>query len=123
MPLRQGQFWWVKDNVVVFPEEPDREPHTSRGCMIIEGDESLGYGGKRVQIIPTSSQTHLKDRYDVIIPSPPLPGGAEYVALVQHLQPILREHLKDLVVPLNPDWVERIMAAHLKSLAIEVEPG
>jgi PemK-like, MazF-like toxin of type II toxin-antitoxin system len=120
--LAQGQFHWVKDEVIVFPEDRDREPHESRGCIIVEGNESLARGGKRVQVVPTSSQTHRKDKYDVVIPSPPLPGGAECLALVQHLQPILREDLKSLVVPLKREWVDKVLAAHLLALGIVVEP-
>jgi mRNA-degrading endonuclease toxin of MazEF toxin-antitoxin module len=119
--LAQGQFHWVKDEVIVFPEDRDREPHESRGCIIVEGNESLALGGKRVQVVPTSSQTHRKDKYDVVIPSPPLPGGVECVALVQHLQPILREDLKSLVGPLNREWVDKVLAAHILALGIVVE--
>jgi hypothetical protein len=118
--IRQGQFWWVDDNVIVFPEERDRTPHKGRGCIVVEGNESLDMGGKRVQIVPTSSQTHLKGVYDVIIPSPPLPGGAEYVALIQHVQPILRHELTSLCIPLKDEWTDRILAAILKSLGITV---
>jgi hypothetical protein len=121
--IRQGQFWWVNDEVVMFPEDRERSPHPSRGCVILEGNESLDRGGKRVQIIPTSSQTQYKEEYDVVISSPPLPGGAEYIALVQHLQPILRSDLKNLCVPLKDEWLNKILAAHLRSLGIDATEG
>jgi hypothetical protein len=120
--LKQGQFHWVRDDVIVFPEERGREPHDRRGCIIVEGDESLALGGKRVQIVPTSSQIDRKGRYDVLIPSPPLPGGGAYVALVQHLQPILRDELESLVVPLKQEWVDRVLAASILALGITAEP-
>ena len=28
--LRQGQFWWVEDGAIDFPESPHRDLHTSR---------------------------------------------------------------------------------------------
>src|SRR5207248_9113625 len=100
----------------------DRQPHDTRGCIIVEGNESLALRGKRVQIVPTSSQIDRKGRYDVLIPSPPLPGGSEYVALVQHLQPILRDDLESLVVPLKQEWVDKVLAASILALGITAEP-
>ena len=118
--ISQGQLWWAKDEVIVFPESRDREPHESRGCIVIEGNPSLGHGAKRVLVVPTSTRTDLKDVYDVVIPSPPAPGGRDVVALVSHVQPILREDLKHLVGPLKGEWVDRILAAALAVLDVEV---
>jgi len=120
--LSQGQFHWVRDDVIVLPEDREREPHASRGCVIVEGDESLALGSPVIQIIPTSSQTSRKGPYDVLLPSPPLPGdGGEYVALVRHLQPIRRDELKSFVVPLPRELVDKMLAAHLLALGVKAE--
>jgi mRNA-degrading endonuclease toxin of MazEF toxin-antitoxin module len=118
--IRQGQFWWVDDTVVIFPEEREREPHTTnRGCIVVEGDAALARGGLRVLVVPTSGQTERKDTYDVVIPHPPAPQY-ECVALVEHVQPILRADLKNLVAPLPDIWIDRVLAGLLLALGVEV---
>jgi|GEM_PF-5817641 mRNA-degrading endonuclease toxin of MazEF toxin-antitoxin module len=118
--LMQGQFHWVRDDVIVFPEDRDREPHVSRGCVIIEGDESLADGSPTIEVIPTSSQIERKGRYDVVIPSPPVPQPG-CVALVRLLQPILRSDLKSLVTQLDPEWVQQLLAAHLLAIGVRAQ--
>lgn len=118
---RQGQFWWVADAAIAFPEERDRDPHHTRGCIVIEGDESLARGGARVLVVPTSSQTDRKETYDVIVPHPPAPNY-ECVALVEHVQPILRSDLTNLVCRLADPWPDRILAAVLSMLGVVPEP-
>ena len=122
MPIhRQGQFWWVDDAVIVFPENRERDPKDSRGCILVEGDASLARGGARVIIVPTSTRTDLKDVYDVVIPSPPAPMW-ECVALVEHVQPIRRSDLKNLVGPLPGEWPDKVLAALLLALGVEAQP-
>lgn len=118
---RQGQFWWVDDGVIAFPASRGREPHRSRGCIVIEGDESLDRGGVRVLVVPTSSQTDRKERYDVVIPHPPAPNY-ECVALVEHVQPILRSDLQNLVGRLPNEWADRVLASVLAVLGVVPEP-
>lgn len=119
-PIRQGHFYWVDDEAIFFPEEPEREPHPTRGCIVIEGDESLRHGAARVLVVPTSTDVARKDVYDVIIPSPPMPR-AECVALVGHVQPILRSDLRNLVQPLPGEWVDRVLAAMVGVLGLPIE--
>jgi mRNA-degrading endonuclease toxin of MazEF toxin-antitoxin module len=87
---------------------------------VVEGDESLDRGGVRVLIVPTSSQTDRKETYDVVIPHPPAPQY-ECVALVEHVQPILRSDLKNLVCRLPDEWADRVLAAVLAVLGIPPE--
>jgi mRNA-degrading endonuclease toxin of MazEF toxin-antitoxin module len=119
--VKQGQFWWVDDKVIAFPEDRDREPHTSRGCIIVEGDASLNRGGVRVLVVPTSSQTDRKDIFDVVIPHPPAPTYA-CVALVEHVQPILRADLTNLVGPLPEEWADKVLGGVLLALGVEAQP-
>jgi mRNA-degrading endonuclease toxin of MazEF toxin-antitoxin module len=119
--VKQGQFWWVADQAIAFPEDRDRDPHENRGCIIVEGDASLARGGVRVLVVPTSSQTDRKDTYDVVIPHPPAPNY-ECVALVEHVQPILRTDLNNLVGPLPPEWADGVLAGVLLVLGVEAQP-
>jgi mRNA-degrading endonuclease toxin of MazEF toxin-antitoxin module len=118
---RQGQFWWISDEAIAFPENRDRESHPTRGCIVIEGDESLARGGARVLVVPTSSQTDRKDVYDVVIPHPPAPNY-ECVALVEHVQPVLRSDLTNLVARLPDPWPDRVLAAVLAVFGVVPEP-
>lgn len=118
---RQGQFWWVRDEAIAFPEHREREPHPTRGCIVVEGDESLARNGARILIVPTSSQTDRKEMYDVVIPHPPAPNY-ECVALVEHVQPILRSELTNLVGRLADPWPDRVLAGVLAVLGIVAEP-
>ncbi|SRR6266496_3362558 len=119
---RQGQFWWVADEAIAFPEDREREPHLTRGCIVIEGDSSLDRGGARVLVVPTSSQTDRKDTYDVVIPHPPAPNYA-CVVLVEHVQPLLRSDLRNLVMRLPQPWADRVLAALLAVLGVVPEAG
>jgi hypothetical protein len=118
IPLRQGQFWWVEDGAIDFPENPERDPHPTRGCIIIEGDTSLDRGGLRVLIVPTSSDTSRKDANDVVIPNPPAPR-VECVALIGHVQPILRSNLKSLVQKLPDEWTDKLLLGVITLLDLE----
>lgn len=109
LPLTQGQFCWVNDVAIAFPESREREPHSRRGCVVIEGQKSLDAEGLRVVVVPTSSNTSRKDTFDVVIPSPPAPIS-ECVALVAHVQPILRSDITDLVRKLSPEWSTEFLA-------------
>jgi mRNA-degrading endonuclease toxin of MazEF toxin-antitoxin module len=117
---RQGQFWWVTDEAIAFPESREREAHPTRGCIVIEADASLDRGGARVLVVPTSSQTDRKDVYDVVIPHPPAPNHP-CVALVEHVQPILRSDLRNLVMRLPQPWSDRVLAALLAVLGVVPE--
>lgn len=116
--LRQGQFWWVEDNAIDFPENPQRDPHPTRGCIIIEGDTSLDRGGLRVLIVPTSSDTSRKDANDLVIPHPPAPQ-VECVALIGHVQPILRSNLRSLVQKLPDGWIDKLLLGVIALLDLE----
>jgi mRNA-degrading endonuclease toxin of MazEF toxin-antitoxin module len=118
IPLRQGQFWWVEDDAIDFPENPERDPHSSRGCIIIEGDTSLDRGGLRVLVVPTSSDTSRKDVNDLVIPHPPAPQ-VECVALIGHVQPILRSNLKNLVQKLPDEWIDKMLLGVITLLDLE----
>lgn len=118
--IRQGQFWWVADEAIAFPEDRGRDPHPNRGCIVVEGDASLARGGVRVLVVPTSSQTDRKSTYDVVIPHPPAPNY-ECVALVEHVQPILRTELTNLVARLPAEWADRVLAGVLLVLGVEAQ--
>jgi mRNA-degrading endonuclease toxin of MazEF toxin-antitoxin module len=119
-PIRQGWFCWVDDGVIAFPDDRERDPHATRGCVVVEGDASLARGGTRVLVVPTSSQTDRKDTYDVILPHPPAP--TECVVLVEHVQPILRADPKGGAGRLPDEWVDKILASLLLALGVEAQP-
>lgn len=116
--MRQGQFWQLADEAVEFAENRGRLPHEAdRGCVIIEGNESLHRGRVTVTVVPTSSQTHLKDTYDVFIPHPPAPNK-DCIALVEHPMTVLRSDLTYLVQPLGNDYLRQILYGMVTKLGI-----
>lgn len=121
-PLRQGQFWWINDEAIAFPANREGEPHQSRGCIIVQGDAMLDLGHPVVLVVPTSSQTDRKEAYDLVLPSPPVPG-AECVVLIAHVQPVLRTDLVNMVSRLPDQWAHAVLAAILQFLGVTVEDG
>lgn len=118
--MRQGQIWQISDAAVEFAEKRGRIPHEAdRCCVIMEGNPSLDRGGSTVLIVPTSSQVHLKNTYDVIIPSPPAPNG-NCVALVEHPMTVLRSDLTYLVQPVGDEYVRKILFGLVAKLGIDV---
>ena len=118
--MRQGQFWQISDEAVEFAENRGRIPHdTDRGCVIIEGNASLDRGGSTVLIVPTSSQVHLKNTYDVLIPSPPAPNK-DCIALVEHPMTVLRSDLTYLVQPIGDPYMRQILFGLVTKLGIEI---
>lgn len=119
-PLIQGQFWQIADEAVEFATTRGRIPHeTDRGCVVIEGNPALARGGSTVLIVPTSSQVHLKDTYDVLIPSPPAPNK-DCIALVEHPMTVLRSDLTYLVQPLPADFLRKILFGLVAKMGIAV---
>jgi mRNA-degrading endonuclease toxin of MazEF toxin-antitoxin module len=118
--MRQGQVWQISDEAVEFAQNRGRIPHeTDRGCVIIEGNESLARGSPTVLIVPTSSQTHLKDTYDVLVPHPPAPNQ-DCVALVEHPMTVLRSDLTFLVQPIGDEYLRQILFGLVAKLGIKV---
>jgi hypothetical protein len=99
--LRQGQYWQLRDEAVEFAENRGRLVHEAdRGCVVIEGDESLNLGGARVLVLPTSSQTRFQEQYDVLLPHPPAPNR-DCVVLVGHPMSVMRDDLSHFVQQLE----------------------
>ena len=89
---------------------------------MVESDANLALGGVRVLIVPTTSQMDRKERLDVVISCPPAPQR-ECLALIGHVQPVLRSDLQHLVQRLPDDWLDRILAALIEFIGVPIEPG
>ena len=120
--IRPGHVYQLPDSVISFPEanlprQDGKGVHVSRYAIVVQADESLDDPThKRVIVVPTSeSSLHrkVKPRYGI-----PLDKGdgnlpTDCLALVDHVQPVLKTHLKHYCGELSAKKFEELQAVLL----------
>lgn len=105
-PIRRGYAYRVADKAIIFPDERDRTPKPVRYCVVVERDESTARGGTRVLVVPCTTQRDRLGPVDVLLTR----GTPERCwALVEHIQPILRDDLIDMCEEVAEDELQLVV--------------
>ncbi|MDY0341401.1 MAG: type II toxin-antitoxin system PemK/MazF family toxin [Coriobacteriia bacterium] len=123
--IAPGQVYQLHDEDISFPEtsaerKQGKGTHDSRYAIVVQGDDSLtDPTHARVLVVPTSASSLDRDpkpRYGI----PILRGNgnvpSDCLALVDHVQPVLKVRLKNLCGPLEPATYEQVQAVLLRVL-------
>lgn len=105
-PIRRGYAYRVADRAVVFPEQPNRLRRPTRYCVVVEVDRDPAGNHKRVLIVPCTTQREHVGPFDVSL-SRGTPDRCW--ALVEHIQPILRDDLIDMCEQVPEDELQLIV--------------
>ena len=123
--LHPGQVYQVFDEDVHFPETDEERKkskgvHASRYAVVVQADDSLrDPAHARVLIVPTSESSlakGVKPRYGIKLSRGDGNLPSDCLALVDHIQPVLKVRLKNLCGELKPASFEEIQAVLLKIL-------
>jgi len=123
--IREGDVFQLHDEDVHFPEtEAERKKgkgvHDSRYAVVIQADDSLNDPThSRILVIPTSVTSLGRDpkpRYGIRLARGDGNLPSDCLALVDHVQPILKVRLKNYCGQLSPQSLEQLQAVLLKVL-------
>lgn len=123
--IRPGQVYQLHDEDIHFPETEDERKsgkgvHESRYAVVVQADESLSDPTHtRVLIVPTSASSLDRDpkpRYGIPIMRGDGNVPSDCLALVDHIQPVLKVRLKNFCGELKPATFEQVQAVLLRIL-------
>jgi mRNA-degrading endonuclease toxin of MazEF toxin-antitoxin module len=123
--IHPGQVYQLPDEDVHFPEtEEERKSgkgvHPSRYAVVVQGDDSLSDPTHaRILIVPMSASSLSRDpkpRYGIPVKCGDGNVPSDCLALVDHIQPVLKVRLKNYCGELQPRTFEQIQAVLLRIL-------
>jgi mRNA-degrading endonuclease toxin of MazEF toxin-antitoxin module len=123
--IQAGQVFQLPDEDIHFPETEDERKrgkgvHKFRFAVVIQADESLSDPTHtRVLVIPTSESSLQKDpkpRYGIPITRGDGNLPSDCLALVDHVQPVLKARLTNYCGELDPNTFEQLQAVLLRIL-------
>ena len=123
--LRPGQVYQLPDSDIHFPEtEEERQRgkgvHTSRFAIVVQADESLSDPThSRVLVVPTSASSlgrGIKPRFGIPIKCGDGNLPSDCLALVDHVQAVLKVRLTHYCGELTPVTFEQVQAVLLTIL-------
>lgn len=123
--IRPGQVYQLHDEDVHFPEtEQERAAgkgvHESRYAVVVQDDQSLSDPThKRVLIVPMSASSLGRDpkpRYGIPVMRGDGNVPSDCLALVDHIQPVLKVRLKNYCGEMKPKTYEQVQAVLLRIL-------
>jgi hypothetical protein len=93
--IQPGAVFVIDDRLIVFPENPEREPHEGRHVIVVQAHSLLGpMPPHTASIVPCSASRDTVHRYDYAIPAGT--NGFSKANVVAHaalLMPVLKSAL------------------------------
>jgi len=118
LEIKVGQIYVLPDGDIKFPaNELNRAKgtgvHVDRTAAVIQDGPALRDPlCKMVYIAPTSSQTHLKTANDIELAAGEGGLHKDSICMLDHVQPVLKSHLKTCCGRLENPRVEEILTLH-----------